>query len=342
MSPHTLGLRLTLLILLATLLPAARAQQPDGTILSSHPSPPLIPYDSLDQFGQSYFPRAVYEQARTQSDFDILQITYASDGLTVPGILIRPRQPGSQKWPAIIFNRGGNGKLGSLLTDPAAPCVGDDSSCLDLADLYLLAKAGYVIIASDYRYQGPTLKRDQWGGDEVDDILHLVPALKSLPYVDSQRVYMLGLSRGGTMTYLAIKHGIPIRAAAVIGGVTDVKAWVDSRPWMHLVQGNPFIDGFASNWPDYAHRADQEYRDRSAVQWADQINTPILILHSRTDKMVPVSQALRLAQALEENGKVFQLHIYDNDMHPLPLNREDRNRMILDWFSRNAPAASPQ
>ena len=72
------------------------------------------------------------------------------------------------------------------------------------------------------------------------------------------------------------------------------------------------------------------------------IRLTLLILHSRPDKMVPVSQALRLAQALEENGKVFQLHIYDNDMHPLPLNREDRNRMILDWFSRNAPAAAPQ
>ncbi len=99
------------------------------------------------------------------------------------------------------------------------------------------------------------------------------------------------------MTYLAIKRGISIKAAAVIGGVTDVKAWVDSRPEMNLVNGNPFIDGFRNIWPDYEHRADEEYRARPAVDWADQINVPILILHSRTDRMVPVTQAIRMADA---------------------------------------------
>ncbi len=45
---------------------------------------------------------------------------------------------------------------------------------------------------------------------------------------------MLGLSRGGTMTYLAIKRGISVKAAAIIGGVTDVKAWVEARPEMGI------------------------------------------------------------------------------------------------------------
>ena len=88
------------------------------------------------------------------------------------------------------------------------------------------------------------MKHDEWGGVEVDDALNLVTALKSLDFVDPERLYMLGLSRGGTMTYLAIKRGIPVKAAAVIGGVIDVKAWVDSMPEMNLVNGNPFIDGF--------------------------------------------------------------------------------------------------
>ncbi len=142
------------------------------------------------------------------------------------------------------------------------------------------------------------------------------------------------------MTYLAIKRGIPIKAAAVIGGVTDVKAWVDSRPEMNLVSGNPFIDGFRDIWTGFEHRANEEYRARSAVDWADQINVPILILHSRTDTMVPVTQALRMAEALQEKGKVYALHIYERDGHPLPRNRDDRNRMIIDWF--NGACRSPQ
>lgn len=317
---------------------AAAAQEPDGKILSSKPRSPLPGYEFLDDFGQGYFPREVYEEARTQKDFDVQEITYASDGISVRGLLIRPKTPGDRKWPAIIFNRGGNGELGRI-TDSGQPCCRVNTSALDVADLYLFAKAGFVVIASDYRYQGATLKRDEWGGVEVDDVLNLVPALKSLDYVDPERLFLLGLSRGGTMTYLAIKRGIPVKAAAVIGGVTDVKAWVDSRPEMNLINGNAYIDGFAKIWPDYEHRAGEEYRARSAVDWADEINVPVLILHSRTDRMVPVSQALRMAEALQEKGKVYALHIYERDGHPLPRNRDDRDRMIIDWFNRAGQSA---
>ena len=330
MSAHLI-LFLQLLVCAST-LPLA-AQESDGKILSSKAWPPLPNYESLDDFGRGYFPQPVYEEARTHKDFDVLEITYASDGLPVRGLLIKPKAPGTQKLPAIIFNRGGNGDLGRI-TDSGQPCCRVNTSALDVADLYLLAKAGFVVIASDYRYQGATLKRDEWGGVEVDDVLNLVPALKSLDYVDPERLYMLGLSRGGTMTYLAIKRGVPVKAAAVIGAVTDVKAWVDARPQMGIVTGNEFIDGFANIWPDYEHRADEYYRARSAVYWADQINVPVLILHSRTDRMVPVSQALRMAEALQENGKVYALRIYERDGHPLPKNRDDRNRMIIDWFNR--------
>jgi len=308
--------------------------EPDGKILSVKPWPPLPKYEGLDDFGRSYFPQFVYEEARTQKEFDLFEITYASDGLAVRGLLIKPKAPGTRKWPAIIFNRGGNGDLGRI-TDNGQPCGGmTNTSCMDVADLYLLAKAGFVIIASDYRYQGATVKRDEWGGAEVDDVLNLVPALKSLDYVDPERLYILGLSRGGTETYLALKRGIPVKAAAVIGGVTDVKAWVDARPEMNIVNGNEFIDGFAKIWSDYEHRAEEQYRARSAVYWADQINVPVLILHSRTDRMVPVTQALRMAEALQEKGKVYSLHVYERDGHPLPRNRDDRDRLIIDWFNR--------
>ena len=330
------GLLLLLIPLLICAAPflVAAAQESNGRIVSSKPWPSLPTFESLNDFGRAYFPRSVYEEARRQKEFDVLEITYTSDGLAVRGMLIKPKTPGMRKWPAIIFNRGGNGDLGRI-TDNGQPC-GDmtNTSCLDVADLCLLAKAGFVVIASDYRYQGATVKRDEWGGVEVDDILNLVPVLKSLDYVNSERLYMLGLSRGGTMTYLAIKRGISVKAAAVIGAVTDVKAWVEERPEMGLVNGNEYIDGFSKIWPDYEHRAEEHYQARSAVYWADQINVPVLILQSRTDRMVPVSQALRMAEALQEKGKVYALRIYERDGHALPLNRDDRNRMIIDWFSR--------
>ena len=44
-----------------------------------------------------------------------------------------------------------------------------------------------------------------------------------------------------------------------------------------------------------------------------------------------------MAEALQEKGKVYALQIYEHDGHSLPLNREDRNRRIIDWFN-NSPS----
>ena len=312
----------------------------DGEILSSKPRATIPVFESLDDFSRNYFPRAIYDEARTQTDFDVLDITYASDNLAVRGILIKPKDPGTRKWPAIIFNRGGTGDFSRITDDGLKPCSRENPTCLTVVDLYLLAKAGFVVIASDYRFHGPTAKRDEWGGVDVNYVLNLVPILKSFDFVDSGRLYMLGTSRGGTMTYIAIKRGIPIKAAAVIAAPSDLKAWADLRP--DMLNGDDTYDGFAKVWPDYEHRAAEYYRARSAVCWADQFNVPVLILHSRTDKLVPVTQALRMVEALQEKGRVYALHIYEHDGHSLPLNREDRNHRIVDWFNTFSQNPGPR
>jgi dipeptidyl aminopeptidase/acylaminoacyl peptidase len=53
------------------------------------------------------------------------------------------------------------------------------------------------------------------------------------------------------------------------------------------------------------------------VYLADQINVPVLILHSRTDKLVSATQAFRMAEALQANGKVYALQVYRHDGHSI-------------------------
>ena len=40
----------------------------EGEILNSKPHAPLPPFESLDNFGRSYFSRAVYDEVRTQNN----------------------------------------------------------------------------------------------------------------------------------------------------------------------------------------------------------------------------------------------------------------------------------
>jgi dipeptidyl aminopeptidase/acylaminoacyl peptidase len=319
-------------VLTLVILQVSAQSRLDGEILSSKPWPALPAFESLDDFSRKYFPKAVYDEARTQNDFDILDITYASDGIPVRGTLVRPKNPGDRKWPAILFARGGTGDYGriTLTSDDASSCTQERTPCLTVVDLYLLAKAGFVVIASDYRFHGATAKRDEWGGVDVNDLLNLVPALRSIDFVDLTWLYMLGVSRGGTMTYLALKRGAPVRAVAVIAGPSDLEGFGRFRP--EFVNGDETYDGWAKVWPDYASRATEYYRERSAVQWADKLTVPILILHSRQDRLVPVDQAIRMAAALQAAGRTYALHVYANDGHSLPANRTDRNRQIVEWF----------
>ncbi len=326
------GCAIAALVFAVTLSALSVGAQPrDGEILNPKVRAPLPTFDALDDFGRSYFPRAQSEEARAQQTLEILDIRYASDGLEVPGVLIRPKNPGNRKWPVIIYNRGGTGDYGRITNDDHA-CNREHFACLTIVDLYLLAKSGFVIIASDYRFHGATAKRDEWGGADVNDVLNLTRALPSLDFVDRERLYMLGTSRGGTMTYQVLRRGPPIRAAAVIAGASDLEALGRYRP--EFVNGDKWYDGWARVWPGYANHAADLYRDRSPVYWADKLAVPILILHSRVDRLCPVDQALRMAAALQASGKVYALHIYDRDGHSLPQNREDRNRQIVEWFRK--------
>lgn len=49
----------------------------DGEILVAKPRPPLGAFESLDDFGRSYFSRDLYERARAQLEFDVLDIRYS-------------------------------------------------------------------------------------------------------------------------------------------------------------------------------------------------------------------------------------------------------------------------
>jgi hypothetical protein len=108
-----------------------------GQILASKPWPALPDWDALDDFTRNFFPRAIYEEARIQTDFQILDITYSSDGIPVRGLLIKPQT----RRPEVTSSRARlclfTGKIGprvSELANPYGPVVNCSShetqSCL--------------------------------------------------------------------------------------------------------------------------------------------------------------------------------------------------------------------
>jgi dipeptidyl aminopeptidase/acylaminoacyl peptidase len=263
-----------------------------------------------------------YENARSQQEYVYEKFTYRSDTFAVEGYACRPRVLGNEKVPVIIYNRGGTGNIGRL-------------SAEDLPDFYWLAQHGFAVYASSYRFVGPLGAVDQAGGDDVNDVINLYEAVKTLDFVDTNNIFMMGVSRGGQMTYQSLRR-IDLNAAAVLGGVADLGMQAAARPifvtgWSDLEEEFNYR-GLEHILPDFAENRERYFTERSATQWADEINTPVYILHSRQDGRVPVGGAIELVKQLAEFDKAFQVKIYDQKSHSLPYSRFDSFAEIVRWF----------
>jgi dipeptidyl aminopeptidase/acylaminoacyl peptidase len=66
--------------------------------------------------------------------------------------------------------------------------------------------------------------------------------------------------------------------------------------------------------PDDPARLDA-YRRGSPVYRAERIEAPVLILHGRKDKRVVPLMSERMVEALEIEGKVYDVHWYEDEAH---------------------------
>jgi dipeptidyl aminopeptidase/acylaminoacyl peptidase len=263
---------------------------------------------------ENYADRAAYEKAVGDTSFEFQKLTYLSDGLKVTAYLYKPRRTEGQKLPCVIFNRG------SAVRGDIAPEL--------VTFFHRLASEGFVILAPLLRQSDGGEGKDEVGGADLDDLMNIVPVAKSLGFVDADNLFMYGESRGGMMTYQAVRRKFPVKAAAVFGAFTSLQELVDEHP----EQYTPAL--FKQLWPDYEARKAELFEARSAALWAGELNVPLLIMHGGADPGVNPSQSLNLAQRLQKAGKVYELLVYADDNHILAHNQEDRDQRAVRWFKK--------
>ncbi|MGI8638910.1 MAG: alpha/beta hydrolase family protein [Pyrinomonadaceae bacterium] len=256
-----------------------------------------------------------FERRKKYKGFECRRIKYMSDGLRVVGYIWKPKKTNGKKLPLIIYNRGGNREQGKIL-----PWMREG--------FYYFLQNGFVVVGSQYRGNDGGEGKEEFGGADVNHVLNLMPLAKSLGYADMNNVFVYGQSRGGTMTYLALKNNIAVNAAATSSGLTDLVIWTDNRPEL-------IANVYRQLMPEFDTRRDELTRARSAVHFAEKINTPLLILQGNADWRADTgNQALALAQKLQSLGKTYELIVYAKDDHRLTLNRFDSERRIVEWFRK--------
>ncbi|WP_051685773.1 alpha/beta hydrolase family protein [Rheinheimera texasensis] len=264
-------------------------------------------------------PRAVFEQF--QQHLHCEQFVYDVDGVKAVGYLILPKAAPARSLPVLVYNRGGNGKTGSLIFMNV------------MTQLMPLAAQGYAVFASNYRGEHNQLKlppeqvgKDEFGGADVADVLAFKTMVNKVPAANPEHVAMMGHSRGGMQTWLAAKQWPELDALVIIAGVTDLAAELQYRPDMENV--------FKARIPDYANQKSAALQQRSVSHFLPQIRAdlPVMIVHGDKDERVSVGNATQIAKLLADRKQPHELVIVPGGNHSLhkqmPQLREQMDQFI--------------
>ena len=164
---------------------------------------------------------------------------------------------------------------------------------------YLLQK-GYVVIAPDYR--GSIGYGSAWrdgvymdvGGNDAKDAWMVANYLKTLGYVDTERVGVWGLSYGGFFTLIAVTDQPKLfRAAVDVAGVADYAMYYE----------DPYHGGWTASRIGTPDQNPAVYAQASPISHVDRLERPLLVLHGTADINVPYLHSVRLIDELMKKGK---------------------------------------
>ena len=232
-------------------------------------------------------------------------VTIENEGFSLPGLITLPEgfDP-SLKYPVHIYIYGG----------PDNPVVADTWR----GDGNWFTRNGIIDCRLDCRAAGHEGRKGldsiyrRLGEGETRDFIAWAKYLKSLPYVDGDRIGVEGFSFGGTMTSrLLLTASEHFRYGIAGGGVYDWRLYDThyTERFMSTPEENP--EGYASS-------AVVSMVEKYPVKAGENLSGSPVVLkltHGTGDDNVHFQNSLQLIKALQEAGKGFELMIYPDGMH---------------------------
>jgi dipeptidyl aminopeptidase/acylaminoacyl peptidase len=193
----------------------------------------------------------------------------------------------------------------------------------------LLTQEGYVVLDMDYRASAGYGRdwRDaiyqHMGHPELEDLLDGKAWLVKNHDVDPKRVGIYGGSYGGFMTEMAI-----LRAPG------QFAAGAAQRPPADWTSYN---DGYTSDILNTPQLDPEAYKISSPIEYAQNLQDPLLINHGLIDNNVMPGDSIRLYQRfIELHKKNFWISLYPTERHDFQHADDwyDEYRRIHDLFTR--------
>ena len=146
-----------------------------------------------------------------------------------------------------------------------------------------------------------------WGVVDVDDCMNAARYLVERGLADGKRVAITGGSAGGFTTLVALTKRDFFNAGASHFGIGDLVTFVKDT---HKFESR-YLDTLVGPYPE---RADL-YRDRSAVNFADNLNCPVILFQGLEDKVVPPSQAEEFVAVCKRKKLPYAYLPFEGEQH---------------------------
>lgn len=203
----------------------------------------------------------------------------------------------NKKYPVVVYVYGG----------PHSQLV--DNSWMGQArgwDIYM-AEKGYLVFTLDNRgtsnrgQEFENITHRQLGVIETQDQITGVDYLKSLPYVDADRIGVHGWSYGGFMTLnLMLRHPETFKVGVAGGPVTDWK-------YYEIMYGERYMDSPKEN--------SEGYEASSMVKRAGDLKGRLMLIHGDEDPTVVMQQSLEYLDSSIKKGTHPDFFIYPGHGH---------------------------
>lgn len=193
----------------------------------------------------------------------------------------------------------------------------------------LLAQEGYIVFSVDPRgtmYRGSEFKKSTYlelGKLEIEDIMNAAVKLGEYPFVDVNRIGIMGWSYGGFMSSLAITKGADLFKMAI--AVAPVTNW--------RFYDNIYTERFMRT----PEENESGYDENSPINHVDKMKGKYLLIHGSADDNVHYQNTMEMINAMVAADKQFDLFIYPNKNHGI-YGGNTRNhlfQMMFDYVKNN-------
>lgn len=219
-------------------------------------------------------------------------------GISLNGYIIKPFDfDPKKKYPVLMNVYGG----------PGHNTVDNRYGMRDFIWYQMLAQHGYISVSIDNRgtgFRGEAFEKciyKQMGKLETEDQIDAALYLKTLPYVDGNRIGIWGWSYGGYMTALCLTKGADVFKTGI--AVAPVINW--------RYYDNIFTERYMRT-PQENHSG---YDDNSPINFAKNLKGNLLLIHGTADDNVHFQNSIEFSNALIKANKQFTEFFYPNRNH---------------------------